>query len=92
MRPAFANVSADKTSQDVQVELSLHDGMLRGRVSASGSGLAPDDRTSNGIDLLVARKRAELVGGRFLVDATRGRGTDVYFELPIPSVELEAVS
>ena len=92
---ALANVRSDPHARSAEVELGLHDGTLRGRVSSSGSGLEPDDRTSDGIALLVARKRAELAGGKFLLDATRGRGTDIVFELPVPvpmDADVEAVS
>lgn len=92
---ALANVRSDPQARSAEVELGLHDGTLRGRVSSSGSGLEPDDHTSDGVGLLVARKRAELAGGRFLVNATRGHGTDIVFELPVPApsdVAIEAVS
>jgi signal transduction histidine kinase len=94
---ALANVRSDPHARSAEVELSLRDGTLHGRVSSKGSGLAPDENTSNGVSLLVARKRAELAGGRFLIDATPGRGTDIVFELPVPvplttDLELEAVS
>ncbi len=92
---ALANVRTDPQARSAQVELALHEGMLRGRVSSTGSGLEPDEHTSNGVSLLVARKRAELAGGRFLLEATPGRGTDIVFELPIPaplSAAVEAAS
>jgi signal transduction histidine kinase len=95
VQEALANVGSDPQARSAEVELGLQDGTLRGRVSSSGSGLEPDDQTSDGVGLLVARKRAELAGGRFLVNATRGRGTDIVFELPVPApsnLELEAVS
>ena len=81
---ALANVRNDPQARSAEVELGLHEGTLRGRVSSTGSGLEPDDHTANGVSLLVARKRAELAGGRFLLDATPGRGTNIVFELPIP--------
>jgi signal transduction histidine kinase len=92
---ALANVRTDPQARSAQVELGLHEGTLRGRVSSTGSGLEPDDHTSNGVSLLVARKRVELAGGRFLLEATPGRGTDIVFELPIPvplSAAVEAAS
>ena len=85
----------DPQARSAEVELDLRDGTLHGRVSYAGSGLEPDDQTSNGVNLLVARKRVELAGGRFLLSATPGRGTDIVFELPIPvplSATVEAAS
>jgi signal transduction histidine kinase len=81
---ALANVLTDPHARTAEVELGLHDGILRGRISYSGSGLEPAVHTSNGISLLVARKRTELAGGRYLLNATPGRGTDIAFELPVP--------
>lgn len=92
---ALANVRSDPQARSAEVELSLNDKTLHGRISSVGSGLHPDEHTSNGVSLLVAKKRAELAGGRFMLNATRGRGTDIVFELPIPvplNAELEAVS
>ncbi len=92
---ALANVRSDPQARSAEVELSLRDGTLHGRVSSSDSGLEPDDHTANGVSLLVAQKRAELAGGRFVLNATRGRGTDIAFELPIPvplSATVEAAS
>ena len=92
---ALANVRSDPQARSAEVELSLRDGTLYGRISSAGSGLEPDEHTSIGVSLLVARKRAELAGGRFLLSTTRGRGTDIVFELPIPvplSAELEVAS
>ena len=81
---ALGNIRSDPQARSAGVELSLREGMLRGRISSRGSGLEPDENTSNGVSLLVARKRAELAGGLFLIDATPGRGTDIVFELPVP--------
>jgi signal transduction histidine kinase len=92
---ALANVRTDPQARSAEVELSLNDGTLHGRVSSSGSGLEPDEHTSNGVSMLVAKKRAELAGGRFVLSATHGRGTDIAFELPIRvplGAELEAAS
>ncbi len=92
---ALANVRTDPQARSAEVELDLRDGMLHGRVSSAGSGLEPDDHTSNGVNLLVARKRVELAGGRFLLSATPGHGTDIVFELPVgdpANVAIEAAS
>jgi signal transduction histidine kinase len=92
---ALAHVRSDPQARSAEVELRLNDNTLHGRISSVGSGGEPDDHTSNGVSLLVARKRAELAGGRFQLNAIRGRGTDIVFELPIPvplNTQLEAVS
>ena len=93
VQAALANVRSDPQARSAEVELSLRDGTLHGRVSSTGNGLEPDEHTPSGISLLVVRKRAKLAGGRFVLTPTRGRGTEIVFELPLPTeLELEAVS
>jgi signal transduction histidine kinase len=88
---ALANVLSDPAARSADVELGLNQGMLRGRVRSWGSGMGPEDHTSNGVSLVVARKRTELAGGRFLAQATPGDKTEIVFELPVlaatPDVE-----
>jgi signal transduction histidine kinase len=83
VQEALANVLRHSKAADAEVELRLHDGVLRGRVSDSGSGARPGEHTIDGFGLLVARERVELAGGRFLVESGAGRGTDFLFELPL---------
>ena len=83
VQEALANVLRHSEAPDAEVELRLHDGTLRGRVSDSGSGARPAEHTVEGLGLLVARERVELAGGRFLVESGSSRGTDFLFELPI---------
>jgi signal transduction histidine kinase len=77
-----------------EVELSVSDGVLRVRISDSGGGASLDEAGAHAFGLQVARERVELAGGRFLVEARPGDGTEVVFELPVPqSAEpMEAVS
>jgi signal transduction histidine kinase len=46
------------------------------------AGIHPDDRTLRGIGLLGMRERAELLGGRLVIDSAPGRGTRVRIEVP----------
>lgn len=82
VQEALANVLRHSEARTAEVDLRIQDGMLRGRVSDSGAGVRNGER--DGLGLLVARERVELAGGRFLVDAAAGGGTDFLFELPLP--------
>lgn len=83
VQEALANVLRHSEAQNAEVELRLKDGVLRGRVSDTGTGAGADGHGAEGIGLLVARERVELAGGRFLVDAKHREGTDFLFELPL---------
>jgi signal transduction histidine kinase len=90
VQQALDNVERHSHARYAEVELRVDDGTLLGRVTDTGAGAAMDAATSDGLGLHVARERVELAGGRFLVHARPGHGTEVTFELPLP--ELEAVS
>jgi signal transduction histidine kinase len=94
VQEALDNVQRHSHALYAEVELRLDDGMLRGRVTDKGAGTALENANADGLGLHVARERVELAGGRFLVKARPGHGTDVLFELPLPASaeEAEAVS
>jgi signal transduction histidine kinase len=86
VQEGLASVLSHSGASTAEVDLRLHDGVLRGRVSDSGSGLRPAEHTVDGFGLLVARERVELAGGRFLVE-TSAEGTDFLFDLPVATGE-----
>ena len=86
VQEGLASVLSHSGASSAEVDLRLHDGVLRGRVSDSGSGQRPAEHTVDGFGLLVARERVELAGGRFLVE-TSAEGTDFLFDLPVGSGE-----
>jgi signal transduction histidine kinase len=94
VQEALANVQRHSHALYAEVELRLADGVLRGRVRDTGAGFSLDEPSGGAIGLHVSRERVELVGGRFLVEASPGQGTSVVFELPLPGSDeaTEAVS
>jgi two-component system sensor histidine kinase UhpB len=89
VQEALASVLRHSEASSAEVELRLREGMLRGRISDSGSGTRPSEHSVEGFGLLVARERVELAGGRFLVESGPDRGTDFVFELPLELEERE---
>jgi signal transduction histidine kinase len=83
VQEALASVLRHSEASTAEVELRLHEGLLRGRVTDSGAGTQPAEHSAAGFGLLVARERAELAGGRLLVESVADGGTDFLFELPI---------
>jgi signal transduction histidine kinase len=83
VQEALASVLRHSEASSAEVELRVHEGLLRGRVSDSGSGTRPSEHSVDGFGLLVARERVELAGGRLLVESVADGGTDFLFELPL---------
>jgi signal transduction histidine kinase len=84
VQEALANIQRHSHARYAEVELHVSDGVLRARVSDTGSGASPDEASAHAFGLHVARERVELAGGRFVVNERPNHGTDVVFELPIP--------
>lgn len=72
---------------NIQISLDLSDELARASVEDNGSGFdLPDTLTSPEADRLglrTMRERVEMLGGRISFDSALGRGTKVWFELPI---------
>lgn len=83
VQEGLASVLTHSDADTAEVELRLQEGILRGRVSDTGTGHRPGEHTVDGLGLLVARERVALAGGRFLVERAQEGGTDFVFELPI---------
>jgi two-component system sensor histidine kinase UhpB len=94
VQEALANVQRHSGARRAEVDLRIADGVLRARITDDGSGATLDEASADGLGLHVGRERVELAGGRFLVQARPGHGTDVVFELPVPPADTstEAVS
>jgi signal transduction histidine kinase len=91
----------------VRVRAELSDGAVWVNVEDSGCGIAPAKLTQafeafgrldesqlhegSGLGLAVSRKFVELHGGTMGIESEVGRGTKVYFSLPLPDSEPETV-
>lgn len=87
VQEALANALKHARARRVEVELSLADRTLRGRVADDGVGFPPErvqDAVGEGhLGLHLARERVELSGGRFQLESRSGLGTVFSFQLPV---------
>jgi signal transduction histidine kinase len=87
VQEALANALRHARARRVEVELTLLDEALRGRVSDDGDGFDPElisTAVRDGrLGLHLVRERVEMARGRFLVESRAGAGTTFTFELPL---------
>jgi signal transduction histidine kinase len=87
VREAIVNVRKHARATALEVEITLSDGLLRGRVADDGRGFEVADalersRRQRRMGLDAMRERLRLAGGSVEVRSAPGGGTIVSFELP----------
>lgn len=87
VREAIVNVRKHARATALEVEITLSDGLLRGRVADDGRGFEVADalersRRQRRMGLDAMRERLRLAGGSVEVRSAPGCGTVVSFELP----------
>ncbi len=88
---ALTNVVRHAQANCVNVVLQGQNGFLSLAVSDNGRGFNPAELTGpEGLGLLGMRERASLVGGELEVNSGVGRGTLVYFKVPLDNSRKEA--
>lgn len=96
VQEALANVLRHAKAERVDVELTLAEGTLRGRVRDDGVGFERElleTAVGDGhLGLHLVRERVEMGGGCFLLESRPGAGTTFSFELPVVAEELEAAA
>jgi two-component system, NarL family, sensor histidine kinase UhpB len=80
---SLTNVMRHSGASEVLVALGRVDGGLRLVVRDDGRGLPPDAEAGRGITGM--RERALHIGARLTVTATRGGGTEVRLDVPLPT-------
>lgn len=64
--------------------------MLRFMISDDGEGFIPASfkhiQTGSGWGVKIMRERTELIGGKFHLDSSPGKGTTVSIELPMEDI------
>jgi two-component system sensor histidine kinase DegS len=75
----------------IGVQLVLDVEQVKVSVADNGVGFDPKSLTnSSGLGLKLIRERVEILGGKFEVDSSPGKGSTIYFQ--VPYVELKAES
>ncbi|MDA8431221.1 MAG: ATP-binding protein [Geobacteraceae bacterium] len=88
---ALMNASKHAATVDVTITISItigsDNGMLRFIVLDDGKGFTPTSfkhiQAGPGWGMKIMRERAELIGGKFYIDSTPGKGTSVSVNLPM---------
>jgi len=84
----LGNARSVSHATSVQVSLDLGDDRARVTVEDDGSGFDMNELVNGTIaedmDLATLRERVEMLEGRFQVESSPGRGTQVVFEIPLP--------
>ena len=82
---ALVNVAKHATATKVVVELSSSAGCIGLSITDDGKGFLPGPSSplpaGSGWGLTIMRERAELVGGRFLLQTVPGQGTSILVEI-----------
>jgi two-component system sensor histidine kinase UhpB len=79
---ALTNVARHADARAVELGVSRRGAVLELRVADDGRGLAPDAVT-RGAGIQGMEERAQMVGGRLLLGARDGGGTEVRLEVPV---------
>jgi PAS domain S-box-containing protein len=81
---ALTNIARHSQAGHVDVVLESGHGLLKLSVADDGKGFSiKKNRDSENLGLAVMRERASLAGGRLSIQSEPGKGTDVYFEVPV---------
>jgi len=76
--------NASRHSGGLKVRISVAQEGDRLRVSVQDDGRGFDPRAETGLGILGMEERVMRLGGSLHIDSERGRGTIVWFELPLP--------
>ncbi len=80
---ALENIARHADARHVAVTLEAQDGSLRLTVSDDGRGFDPSAGSADGFGLMGMRERAELLGGRIVIDSRPGGPTTLRLEVPV---------
>ena len=83
------NTAKHAEADNVEIRIESNKDSMSVRIADNGRGFDPDEAIGGeyagygGNGLLNMRKRAERLGGEFVIESGRGKGTTVMFEIPI---------
>jgi signal transduction histidine kinase len=88
VQEAVRNASRHSGARQTRIFVSQLADCLRVSVQDDGKGFDPGGET--GLGILGMEERVARLGGNLHVESERGRGTIVWFELPLPAAQPEA--
>jgi two-component sensor histidine kinase len=83
VKEAVNNVLKHSGATELRASIQFEAPRLKISISDNGKGFEPG-RTQEGNGLANMRHRMSAVEGKFAIESTEGKGTTVYFEVPIP--------
>ena len=87
LQEALANVATHADVDVAEIAIDTDNDMLRMTVQDRGVGIEPRElKESARLGILGMRERAELLQGRFDLESTPGRGTQIRVEIPLREV------
>jgi two-component system NarL family sensor kinase len=91
LQEAFTNVERHARARHVVVRLAQPGRLVQLSIADDGSGFDTDHRSvrrsaARDLGLLVMRERVAMVGGRFSIESSPGRGTTVRADIPLEEV------
>ena len=87
VQEAIRNASRHSGARQARIFVSRQGDRLRVSVQDDGKGFNP--RGETGLGILGMEERVARLGGKLHVESERGRGTIVWFELPLPAAHAE---
>ena len=95
VQEALINVNKHAEASLVKMSLQRHDGTLHMEINDNGKSFSVDrmlrSRKRKRLGLLGMRERMEIIGGKFAIESSPGKGTTVYAQAPF-SVPDKAIS
>ena len=74
----------------ITVQLVLDVDQVKASVADSGVGFNPESlSTSSGLGIKLIRERVELLGGKFEIDSSPGKGSTIYFQVPYVELKID---
>ena len=88
IQEALNNISKHANATEVQIDLHFNSRMIRGSVKDNGVGFDVNDTDKGtildiGYGLISMRERTKISGGEFSIQSEPGRGTEIYFAIPL---------
>lgn len=91
MQEGITNVLRHAGASHIEITLACKDGLFKGILADDGRGFEPkalqlNGQRTRGLGLLGMHERISQCGGQMEIDSAPGRGTRIYFSIPLPEV------